>query len=99
MNKKIAIIISCILVVAVVFTGLVFAFADKENNMDIPHDHEYQITGFQNGTATLTCEVCEDSYTDAFVNHINEQGSNVFDANEDGFVNMRDYSILIQSDN
>ena len=96
MKKKIKIIISCIIAASVILTGVVIAFADQENQLEIPHSHEYQITDFNNGTATISCVICNDSYTDYFTNHINEQGYCVFDMNNDNFVNVRDYSILIQ---
>ena len=96
MKKKIKSILLLSLVVAVIGTGFVIAFADQENNIDLPHEHEYQITAFDRGEITLTCEICGEAYTEDFAEHLNERDNDMLDLNDDGIVNGKDYAYLNQ---
>ena len=94
-NKhRIGIIIA--IIIAVISTGFVIAFADQENNIDVPHEHEYQITAFNRGEITFTCEICGEAYTEDFADHLNERYNAVLDINGDGIVNGKDYAYLNQ---
>jgi hypothetical protein len=94
--KKIKIIICLALAVAVICTGLVLAFADQENELEFC-DHEYEITAFNDGVATFECTECGDTYTDAFADHINEEGYESLDVVPDGIINAKDFSYLMKN--
>lgn len=98
MKKRLLSVILSLALIASVGTGLVIARADQENNLDIPCAHEFMVSAVHSGEITFTCTVCQDSYTENFSNHINGANSTL-DVNEDGLVNIRDYSILYQSKN
>ena len=94
--KTIKRIIACALIsMLVVSIGLLCVFADQENNMDVPHEHEYQITAFDKGEITFTCEVCGEAYTECFSNYLNDNNETL-DMNNDGIVNGKDYAYLNQ---
>lgn len=63
--------------------------------------HQYAITAFENGTATVNCAVCGKIYTAVFAEHINAVTGDaaydaVLDVNHDGVINARDYALLIK---
>ena len=95
MKKKIIALIIAVALIASVCTGLIIAKAGQENNMEYPCLHEYSVTEVQNGRIVYTCEYCNDAYTDYFSNHINSDYP-AMDCNGDGFVNVRDYTIIYQ---
>lgn len=94
MNKRINLIV-IISIICVLFTGTIIALASQENEFDVPHDHDYQITDFNEGTITFTCEICGDVQTDNFSNHINERDNELIDMNHDGIINAKDYAYLM----
>lgn len=77
------------------FTGTMIAVAGQENNLIIPHEHEYQVVAFEEGVATLRCEECNAVCTEDFKNHINEDYEPL-DVVIDGIVNAKDYAYLLQ---
>ena len=95
-NLKIVIILGVI--IAVVFTGFVFAFADQENELEFC-DHEYSVTAFEteSGTATLVCDECGDTIYDKFSDHVNERGYEPLDMNNDGIVNGKDFAYMMHN--
>ena len=97
MNKKTK-LITVISTIVIIFTSTVFVLADQENNLDIPHEHEYQITAFdsETGGVTYTCEICGDIQVDCFTDHLNEVGYVPLDMNDDGIINGKDYAYLKQ---
>ena len=97
MKKHIKFTLLLALIIAVISTGLIMAMADQENEFEEPCEHEYQITAFNHGEITFTCEICEDTYTDYFVKHINERGYEPIDMNHDGIVNGKDYAYLMRN--
>lgn len=63
--------------------------------------HQYAITAFDSGTATISCSVCGKTYTAVFAEHINAVTGDtgydaVLDVNHDGVINARDYALLIK---
>ena len=93
-NLKIVIILGVI--IAVVLTGFVFAFADQENELEFC-DHEYTVTAFSNGVATICCSECGDTDTLVFAEHLNSRDCEELDMNHDGIVNAKDYAYLINN--
>ncbi len=98
MKKKIIAMVIAIALIASVCTGLIIAKADQENNMEYPCLHEYVVSEVQNGRIVYSCNYCNDSYEEYFSNHINTSYASL-DTNGDGFVNARDYSILLSEEN
>lgn len=96
MKKRLLLIFALMLTIC---TECVFVFADQENNMDIPHEHMFQITTFNSktGNATVMCETCGESRTLCFTEHLNEMNCEMFDINNDGIVNGKDYACLKQN--
>ena len=93
-NLKIVIILGVI--IAVAFTGFVFAFADQENELEFC-DHEYTVTAFSGGVATICCSECGDTDTLVFAEYLNSRDCEELDMNHDGIVNAQDYAILIRN--
>ncbi len=81
---------------SVVGTGLIIAFADQENEFEIPCEHEYEVVAFNHGEVTFQCEICGETCTDDFVNHINQRNYTLMDMNNDGIVNGKDYAYLLR---
>ncbi|MBR3149808.1 MAG: hypothetical protein IKF64_06525 [Eubacterium sp.] len=96
MKKQSVFVLVTVLAAVVAFSGMLVASADQENNIDIPHEHEYYVSSFDKGEAVVTCEICGDSYDDNFTDHLNNTGDDVFDVNYDGIVNGKDYAYLKQ---
>lgn len=97
--KKKAKMIAVISAICVLLTGTLIVLASQENELDIPHEHAYQVTDFekQTGTATLICAICEETQRECFADHLNERGYEALDMNQDGIVNAKDYGYLIQN--
>lgn len=93
-NKHIAIVVIVHITVFVLFIASIIVFAAQENNFDVPCDHHYQITDFDDGIATFICNECDDTYTEKFIDHINESYEPL-DVVEDGIINAKDYAKLI----
>ena len=96
MKKQFKLVLLSALVMAVISTGLMIAFASQENDLEVQHDHEYFVASFSNGVATLECDICGETQTARFDEHINERGYEPLDINNDGIVNAKDYGYLIQ---
>ncbi len=80
-----------------IMTGTVIAFANQENELNTPCDHDYQIVSLEpNGDIILTCENCNDRMTTTFEEHINERGYTPLDVVPDGIVNAKDYAYILQ---
>lgn len=63
--------------------------------------HSYVLTNFENDIATISCNVCNSSYTVAFKDCINAKTTDdnyysCLDVVEDGCINAKDYSKLIK---
>lgn len=97
--KKQTKMIAVISAICVLLTGTLIVLAAQENELDIPHEHEYQITSFDSGTGTVTftCDICEETQRECFADHLNERGYEALDMNQDGIVNAKDYGYLIQN--
>lgn len=95
-NKYIIRIVAIIETVLSICIVSVIVYAAQENDFDVPCDHNYEITDFNSGIATFTCTGCEDSYTESFIDHINESYEPL-DAVEDGMINAKDYAKLIHT--
>ena len=95
--KKKTKLIAVISAIAILLTGTVLALADQENNIDVPHEHEYHITAFdsETGVVTYTCEICGDAQADCFADHLNESYASL-DMNDDGIINGKDFAYLKQ---
>ncbi len=91
-------IIAIISAMIVFVTGTLIVLANQENEFDIPHEHEYQITAFDcdTGIVSFTCMVCDDEKTERFIDHINERNDNPIDVNHDGIVNAKDFAYLMK---
>ncbi|MBR2100726.1 MAG: hypothetical protein IJ927_05365 [Eubacterium sp.] len=93
--------ISAFLALALIASCSVLAFADQENDIEIPgdtqHEHYYQVESFEEGVVTFRCEDCDDSFTERFDEHINERGYELLDMNGDGIVNAKDFAYLIKN--
>ena len=98
MNKKTK-IIAVISAICILFTGALIALADQENEFDIPHEHEYQITSFDSHTGVITfkCEICDEETTERFIDHVNERGYEPIDMNHDGIINGKDFAYLMRN--
>lgn len=94
MKKNLILSVLVIALTLAFSTGFVNAFADQENEFDIPHNHELTVTSFNNGEVTYTCAICEDSFVDYFENHINESGYEPLDVVDDGIINAKDFAYL-----
>ena len=94
--KKVRTLLSLALVASVIFTGMFIALADQENELEFC-DHEYTVTAFANGVATLECDECGDTVTMTFADYLNSRNCEELDMNSDGIVNAKDYAILIQT--
>ncbi len=88
--KKIKIIVSVSVIIAIICTGtsIVFAFADQENELEFC-DHDYTILGFENGIATAYCFDCGSTEYLEFEDYINSEDCEELDMNSDGIVNAR----------
>lgn len=95
MKNKSKFLIIIALVISVISTGLI-VFADQENELEVPCEHQYQITDFQGHNAIFTCEECDESYEVSFTDHVNERGYEPLDLNNDGIVNGKDYGYLLR---
>ena len=95
-NKKFRLVVITALVAAVISTSFIVAFADQENNLDVPHEHEYEITAFDRGEISFTCEMCGETYTEYFSDYLNSRDNETFDMNDDGIINGKDYAYLSQ---
>ena len=93
--KKFKLIISISIVIAVICTGFIIAFADQENELEFC-DHEYEVSAFDHGVVTFECTECGDTVTDNFSDHITERGYEALDMNNDGIVNGKDYAYLMR---
>lgn len=65
--------------------------------------HTEIITGFANGTASVKCTVCGNTYEARFLDYINSRlGDGVYipvlDVNKDGVINVRDYTMLYKGE-
>ena len=95
--KKLSLIFVIFAFIIAAGTGIIFTLANQENEIEIPCEHEYAVTAFENGTATLTCTDCGDTFEESFAEHINERDYALFDMNSDGIVNAKDYAILVKN--
>lgn len=64
-------------------------------------NHSYSLCAFDNGTATINCPVCSDSYTVIFKDCINAKETDdnyckYIDVVKDGYINAKDYAQLIK---
>ncbi len=96
MKKRLKLLLLSAFVIVVTSTGLMIAFASQENDLEVQHDHEYFVASFSNGVATLECDICGETQTERFNEHINEIEYEPLDINNDGIVNAKDYAYLIQ---
>ena len=91
--KKKWLMVLCAAVLAL--TGSVIAFADQENELTPPCNHDYQIVSLErNGDIILMCDNCYDRITTTFVEHINERNYAPLDVVPDGIVNAKDYAYI-----
>lgn len=90
-TKRIALLSAFFLLI----TGAMVAVAGQENNLIIPHEHDYQIVAFEEGVVTFRCEDCDAMHTEDFADHINEDYEPL-DVVADGIVNAKDYAYLLQ---
>ena len=93
--KKNVKLIALISAVALLFTGALVAVAGQENDLNIPHEHDYEVVAFEDGVVTLRCQVCDDACTVDFIDYVNEDYAPL-DVVEDGIVNAKDYAYLLQ---
>lgn len=61
--------------------------------------HSYAVTGYSDYTATVKCAVCGDTYTKSLLDCYNAKRGDanydpVMDINNDGYINVRDHSIM-----
>jgi len=77
--------------------GAMVAVAVQENNLEINPDcqHQYSVAAFEDGVVTFRCELCDDAYTEDFIDHVNEAYAPM-DVVTDGIVNAKDYAYLLQ---
>lgn len=91
--KKVITILICFILLLVPFTALA----------EEACEHSYKITHFdEEGTATIKCSLCGNTYTDKFIDHVNTDKENpnydpIFDVYPDGYINAKDYHILATS--
>ena len=97
MNKKFRKTAGVCLAALLISTSFISAFAYQENELDIPHEHEYSITAVNAGEVTFACDICDADYTEVFSSHINEREYAPLDVVEDGIVNAKDYAYLIKN--
>lgn len=92
MKKSIIIVFIAVLLLVIPSS----AYADETTECN----HQYKITHFdEEGTATVKCCLCGNTYKDTFINHINtykddENYTAIFDVYPDGVINAKDYHIL-----
>ena len=73
--------------------------SDKKVYANWKDAHTYELASFANGTATVKCSVCGDSFTLSFIDAVNSKKgdsnySPYLDVCSDGVINAKDYSIL-----
>ena len=79
----------------VALTGTMIAFANQENELNTPCEHDYQIVSYEpNGDIILMCENCNGRFTTTFEAHLNERNYAPLDVVHDGIVNAKDYAYI-----
>ena len=76
--------------------GALAVQAAQENEIYEPHECEYEVVAFVDGTAYCSCTICGDIETVEFMDYVNSYYAPL-DVVEDGIINAKDYAYLIKN--